>query len=149
MWLILVCFRAILGVFVGFFCMLALLRRVSFLTTFYCLYFSHHYTYIANYIFFVICVYILLCVKILEISEIFESTTQFKVRRSSDCIQIQINQLLIFIEKFSPLPGFEPRTSRLPSPCATNWAIQAWINSRVSLIVDKLFVHFEVILAEH
>ena len=44
-------------------------------------------------------------------------------------IQIQINQLLIFIEKFSPLPGFEPQTSRVPSWCATNWAIQAWITS--------------------
>ena len=31
------------------------------------------------------------------------------------CIQIQINQLLIFIEKLSPLPGFEPRTSQVPS----------------------------------
>ena len=30
-------------------------------------------------------------------------------------IQIQINQLLIFIEKLSPLPGFEPRTSQVPS----------------------------------
>ena len=43
------------------------------------------------------------------------------------CIQIQINQLIVFIEKLSPLSGFEPRTSRVPSRCATNWAIQAWI----------------------
>ena len=35
-------------------------------------------------------------------------------------IQIQINQLLITIEKLSPLPGFEPWTSRVPSRCATN-----------------------------
>ena len=42
-------------------------------------------------------------------------------------IQIQINQLLIFIEKSSPLTGFEPRTSRVTRWCATNWAIQAWI----------------------
>ena len=33
------------------------------------------------------------------------------------CIQIRINQLLIFIEKFSPLLGFEPRTSWVPSRC--------------------------------
>ena len=39
-------------------------------------------------------------------------------------IQIQINQLIILIEKLSPLPGFEPRTSQVPSRCATNWAIQ-------------------------
>ena len=38
-----------------------------------------------------------------------------------------LNQLLIFIEKFLPLPGFEPRTSQVPSQCATIWAIQAWI----------------------
>ena len=36
------------------------------------------------------------------------------------CVQIWINQLLIFIEKFSPLLGFEHRTSRVPSRCATN-----------------------------
>ena len=42
-------------------------------------------------------------------------------------IQIQINQLLIFIKKFSPLLGFEPHTYQVPSRCATNWAIQAWI----------------------
>ena len=40
-------------------------------------------------------------------------------------IQIWINQVLIFIEKFSPLSGFEPQTSRVPCLCATNWAIQA------------------------
>ena len=41
------------------------------------------------------------------------------------CIQIQINQLLIFIEKFLPLPEFEPRTSRVTSRCVTNWAFLA------------------------
>ena len=41
------------------------------------------------------------------------------------CIQIQINQLLICIEKLSPLPGFEPQTSQVPSRCAANSAIQA------------------------
>ena len=34
-------------------------------------------------------------------------------------IQIQI-QIIILIEKLSPLPGFEPGTSRVPSRCATN-----------------------------
>ena len=43
-------------------------------------------------------------------------------------IQIQTIQLLIFTGKFSPLPGFEPRTSMLPSRYATNWAILAWIH---------------------
>ena len=35
-------------------------------------------------------------------------------------IQIQINQLLIFTEKFLPLPGFEPRTFLVPSRYAIN-----------------------------
>ena len=35
-------------------------------------------------------------------------------------IQIQTIQLLIFTEKFSPLPGFEPGTSPVPSQYATN-----------------------------
>ena len=37
--------------------------------------------------------------------------------------------LIILIEKFSPLPGFERRTSTVPSRYATNWAILAWITS--------------------
>ena len=36
--------------------------------------------------------------------------------------------MLIFIEKFSTLPGFEPVTSPVPSHYATNWAILAWIS---------------------
>ena len=44
-------------------------------------------------------------------------------------IQIWTNQLLIFTEKFSFLPGFEPRTSSVPSRYATNWAILAWISN--------------------
>ena len=32
----------------------------------------------------------------------------------------------IFIGKFSPLPGFEPGTSRVPSRYATNWAILSY-----------------------
>ena len=35
-------------------------------------------------------------------------------------IQIRMNQLLILIEKFSPLLGFEPRTSEVTGRCATN-----------------------------
>ena len=42
-------------------------------------------------------------------------------------IQIWTLQLLIFTEKFLPLPGFEPGTSPVPSRYATNWAILAWI----------------------
>ena len=33
------------------------------------------------------------------------------------------SESLIFNEKFSPLPGFEPGTSSVPSQYATNWAI--------------------------
>ena len=43
------------------------------------------------------------------------------------CIQIRTIQLLIFTEKFSPLPGFEPETSPVWSWYATNWAILAWM----------------------
>ena len=35
-------------------------------------------------------------------------------------IQIQTIQILIFTEKYSPLPGFEPGTSPVPSQYATN-----------------------------
>ena len=37
------------------------------------------------------------------------------------------NQVLIFTEKFLPLPGFELGTSPEPSLYTTNWAILAWI----------------------
>ena len=43
-------------------------------------------------------------------------------------IQIQINQLLTFTEKFSPLPGFKPRTFLVPSLYATKWAFLAWLS---------------------
>ena len=33
----------------------------------------------------------------------------------SSSVQIQINQLLIFFESFSPLPGFDPGTSLVES----------------------------------
>ena len=51
----------------------------------------------------------------LHVLILFECVFESHIR-----IQIQINQLIIFMEKFSPLPGFEPRTSRVPSRCATN-----------------------------
>ena len=75
-------------------------------------------------------------------------------------IQIWINQLLIFIENFFPLPGFEPRTSRVPSQCATNWTIQSWIISsnlqisdimgsqiRVNLCITLQIQHFRKIIS--
>ena len=43
-------------------------------------------------------------------------------------------QLLNFTEKFSPLPGFEPWTSTVPSRYATNWAILAWISREICYI---------------
>ena len=51
-------------------------------------------------------------------------------------IQIQINLLLIFTEKFSPLP--------VPSRYANDWAILAWMRSN-SLII--IFLVFQVITA--
>ena len=53
---------------------------------------------------------------------------KFKIARLAHIhIQIRTIQLLIFTEKFSPLPEFEPGTSPVPSWYATNWAILAWI----------------------
>ena len=52
-------------------------------------------------------------------------------------IQIKINQLLIFTEKFLPLPGFEPRTSPVPSRYATNWAILAWMDLVLRIVHSK------------
>ena len=60
-------------------------------------------------------------------------------------IQIWIIQLLFFIEKFSPLPGFEPGTSSVPSLYATNWAILAWIQQFI--LTKLLFVFFPRTLA--
>ena len=52
------------------------------------------------------------------------------------CIHIQIGTilLLIFIAKFSPLPGFEPGTSLVPSQYGTNWAILASVKNRFHII---------------
>ena len=49
-------------------------------------------------------------------------------------IQIQTIQLLIFTGKFSPLSGFEPGTSPVPSRNATNWAI--WVS--IVLILNSI-----------
>ena len=51
----------------------------------------------------------------------------------------RLDQLLIFTEKFSPLPGFEPGTSLVPSWYATNWAILAWIPFTLSILVNICF----------
>ena len=56
-------------------------------------------------------------------------------------IQIQTIQLLIFTEKFWPLPGFDPVTSPVPSRYATNWAILAWI--KVGIIQVAKVPEFE------
>ena len=56
-------------------------------------------------------------------------------------IQIRTIQLLIFTEKFSPLLGFEPGTSPVPSRYATNWAILAWITSLVFFSSDFLSIY--------
>ena len=71
-------------------------KKSIFLTTFYGLYFSHPLHIYYKLHFFMIST---ICQSAEYILELYI------------CIQIRINQLLIFIEKFSPLLGFEPRTS--------------------------------------
>ena len=46
-----------------------------------------------------------------------------------------------FIEKFSPLPGFEPGTSPVPSRYATNWAILAWITVNLNRFNLEIATH--------
>ena len=94
-----------------YFLNVGLLKESIFLTTFYGLYFSHQYTNITNYIF----------------SWYRPSVGSFSCTAYIH-LQIQSIQLLIFTEKISPLPGFEPRTSPVTSWYATNWTILAWIN---------------------
>ena len=97
-------------------------EETSFLTTSYGLYFSHHYTQITHY-------------KssyaqglgfhsMSTICQSAEYISEFYIH-----IQIRIIQLLIFTEKSSPLPGFEPGTSPVPSQYAINWAILAWMEN--------------------
>ena len=56
-------------------------------------------------------------------------------------IQIWTIQLPIFTEKFSPLLGFEPGTSPVPSRYATNWAILAWISIKIMFQWQLTFFH--------
>ena len=58
-----------------------------------------------------------------------------------------IFKLLIFNEKFSPLPWFEPGNSPVPSRYTTNWAILAWMTyciymSQAFHLKKGLFVFF-------
>ena len=59
---------------------------------------------------------------------------QFPLRTNKHSIEIWVRKRL------SPLLGFEPMTSMVPSWYATNWAIQAWIKVPyfVVLSVDAL-----------
>ena len=120
------------------FLMLALLVEYIFLTTFYGLNFNHQFLHIALNNFF----------KFLQI--LVELCGQFSLRVpfqgvslihglpwSTNCVEpsfyaaplkFKFYKLLIFIEKFSPLPGFGPGTYTVPSRYATNWAILAWIS---------------------
>ena len=51
---------------------------------------------------------------------------------------------VIFTEKFSPLPGFEPGTSPVPSRYTTNWALPVWIGFLMyQLGLDKGFNMFQ------
>ena len=65
--------------------------------------------------------------------------------------KFNFNQLLIFHWKFSPLPGFEPETSPVPSLYATNWAILAWIVNRVLLFnfPESGEDDFQVVIRRH
>ena len=56
-------------------------------------------------------------------------------------------QLLIFIEKFLPLLGFEPVTFPVPSQYATNWAILAWIPLKLLLFTG--LVHWQPVGVVH
>ena len=49
------------------------------------------------------------------------------------CEKVDAKKENSFNEKFSPFPGFEPRTSLVPSLYATNWAILAWMASLIIL----------------
>ena len=62
-------------------------------------------------------------------------------------IQIWIIQLLTSIENFSPLRGFEPRTSPVPSLYASNWAIlMLIIQCHFILIINFLNSTYRVLI---
>ena len=109
--------------------MLVLLVEYIFLTTFYGLYFNH------QFYFTITILQVLTC-------SLWPSVSSFHVLplhlSFSDLWVVPslfLFNVVIFIEKFSPLPGFEPGTSPVPSRNATNWAILAWINKK-NLIFD-------------
>ena len=56
--------------------------------------------------------------------------------QSANCVETLESESTQFIQirvkkRLSPLPGFEPTTSVVPSWCSTNSAIQAWISLKV------------------
>ena len=111
-----------------YFFMLALQRKKSFLTTFNDLYFGHHFTHFTNYNLFT-CWTSVVRFHVLHLHLSFWVVGLHSIYQSMPLPPSQhglVNQLLIFIEKFSPMRGFEPQTSQVPSRCTTNWAIQAW-----------------------
>ena len=120
---------------ISLFVLLALLRRTSFLTTFYSLYFSHHYTYYKLQSF--ACCTSVFCLS--TICQIAENILELYIP-----IHIWKNQLLIFIEKFSSLPGFEPQTSWEPRWCATNRAMQAWMTITNHVSIEQFWFLFQL-----
>ena len=59
-------------------------------------------------------------------------------------IQIRIIQLLIFTEKFSPLPGFEPGTLPVSSLYVTNWAILSWMTCQSLVLCHAVLATTQV-----
>ena len=107
---------------------LALLRRASFWPPSMVYILSHHYTYITNYS------------SSWSWDSMQSSATTSTMYQSAHVesrlyavFKFEFNHLLIFIEKFSPLPGLEPGTSQVPNRYATNWAILAWIPFNMSV----------------
>ena len=115
--------------------MLVLLVEYIFLTTFYGLYFNH------QFYFTITILQVLTC-------SLWPSVSSFHVLplhlSFSDLWVVPslfLFNLVIFIEKFSPLPGFEPGTSPVPSRNATNWAILARINKKTWFLTSLLRIH--------
>ena len=118
------------------------------MTTIYGLYCSHHYTYITNYISSwcrsYVCNFLCTASTPVFLTSLLHGLPWFtnciKPRFYTVPFKIKFNQLLISIEKLSPLQGFEPRTSLVTSRYATNWAILAWIlDTTLNLTLSKLF----------
>ena len=64
------------------------------------------------------------------------STSCIEPRFYTAPFKFEFNQLLIFLQKFSPLPGFELGTSPVPSRYATSWAILAWIQGLAFMLTS-------------